>query len=140
MLVIGCGAGEAALFLAREYPRARVRGVDGSAEMIRKASARVGLDPEGRIAFKVGRPRSLPYPDGFFDLVAQIDSNPALAEIARVLLPGGYLILAQTGGSRITGLLAPLLRRRLSHHRIEPIETADAGDGSFLLGRRISDA
>ena len=119
-----------------------MRGVDGSSrDDPQGIGPGSGWSPRDGSCFeRLAGPGSLPYPDGFFDLVAQIDSNPALAEIARVLLPGGYLILAQTGGSRITGLLAPLLRRRLSHHRIEPIETADAGDGSFLLGRRISDA
>ena len=52
-LDIGTGTGEAALFLAREFPRASVRGIDISEEMIREAQAKVGLDPDGRIAFRV---------------------------------------------------------------------------------------
>ena len=141
VLVIRCGDGDAALFLAREFPRARVRGVDGSAEMIRKATARVGLDPEGRVAFKLGTPRALPYPDDFFDLVVQLDSSPSLAEIARVLLPGGQLIIANSRQRH--GPLGPSparMRRRLSRHRIEPVESEDAGDGNFLLGRRQDNA
>src|SRR5262245_55135777 len=70
-LVVGCGDGEAVLLLAREFPAARVRGVDPSPQLIGAASARVGLDPEGRVAFKVGKRRSLPYPDEHFDLVAE---------------------------------------------------------------------
>src|ERR1700710_2867341 len=73
VLEIECGDGDGALFLAREFPTARVRGVDRSADRVRAATARVGLDPEGRIAFKVGGPGSLPYPDDFFDLVVAID-------------------------------------------------------------------
>src|SRR5437899_5507640 len=52
VLDLGTGTGEAALFLAREFPRASVRGVDISESMIRLAQAKVGLDPEGRIAFR----------------------------------------------------------------------------------------
>ena len=63
------------LFLAREFPAARVRGVDSSEESIREAVARVGLDPEGRVAFKRGSRRSLPYPDDLFDLVADADQR-----------------------------------------------------------------
>ena len=78
VLEIECGDGDGALFLAREFPAARVRGVDRAEELVRAATARVGLDPEGRVAFKQGRPGALPYPDGFFDLVVQVDGRPAV--------------------------------------------------------------
>ena len=35
-LVVGCGDGEAVLLLAREFPAARVRGLDPSPELIRE--------------------------------------------------------------------------------------------------------
>jgi len=133
-LEIECGDGDGVLFLAREFPSARVRGVDRSERAVRAATARVGLDPEGRVAFKAGRPRALPYPDGFFDLVAQVDGRPAVAEVARVLRPGGHLILARSGGEG-GGLRERLLGWRLRRHGIESIATADAGDGSFSVGR-----
>jgi SAM-dependent methyltransferase len=136
VLVVGCGDGEAALFLAREFPRARVRGVDASELMVRKAIARVGLDPEGRIAFKVGRAAALPYPNDFFDLIAQLDARPSAGEIARVLRPGGYLIFARSRRPRGPFRETPeRLRRRLARHAIELIEAADAGDGNFFVGR-----
>jgi SAM-dependent methyltransferase len=134
-LVVGCGEGEAALLLAREFPAARVRGVDPSAELISAAGARVGLDPEGRVAFKVGRPGSLPYPDGFFDLVAQVDARLAPAEIARVLRPGGHLILARTRRSRLGAVGERHRRRRLARRGIEPVREAVAGEGNFLVAR-----
>ena len=93
ILEIGCGSGDGVLFLAREFPGARVRGVDPSEEAIREAVGRVGLDPEGRVAFKRGRARALPYPDAFFDLVAQAGGRLHPGQIARVLRPGGHLIL-----------------------------------------------
>jgi ubiquinone/menaquinone biosynthesis C-methylase UbiE len=136
VLEVECGDGTGALFLAREFPAARVRGVDRSAGSIRAATARVGLDPEGRIAFKVGAPGALPYPDDFFDLVAQIDGRPAVGEIARVLRPGGYLALARSQSPRgAGGPAAWLLRRHLRRRGIELIETTAAGDGSFSVGR-----
>lgn len=93
MLEVGCGEGERVLFLAREFPAARVRGVDPSPTAIRAAVARIGLDPEGRVAFKPGGARALPYPDSFFDLVTQTGNSLHPAELARVLRPGGHLIL-----------------------------------------------
>src|SRR6478735_10634408 len=89
VLEIECGEGDATLFLAREFPTARVRGVDSSPANVRAATARVGLDPEGRVAFKQGKPSALPFPDAFFDLVVVVDARPAAAELARVLAPGG---------------------------------------------------
>jgi ubiquinone/menaquinone biosynthesis C-methylase UbiE len=136
VLEVECGEGEGALFLAREFPAARIRGVDRNADSVRAATARVGLDPEGRVAFKVGAPGSLPYPDDFFDLVVQLDGRPAVAEIARVLRPGGYLVLVRSRGSAPTGgLTAWVLRRHLRRRGIELVDTAAAGDGSFSVGR-----
>jgi SAM-dependent methyltransferase len=136
VLEIECGEGDGALFLAREFPRARVRGIDRSEQAVRRATSRVGLDPEGRVAFKVGAPGSVPFPDGLFDLVAQIDGIPSAAEAARVLRPGGHLILA-----RLQGLPSPLDlgarlgQRRLRRHGFELVERAEAGDGSFSVLR-----
>ncbi len=128
--------GEGTLFLTREFPRARVRGVDRSEEAIRKAIAKVGLDPEGRVAFKTGGPKALPYPGDFFDLVAQIDSRPAVAEIARVLRPGGHLIVAvERRPRRPFGLDPRRLGRGLARHGIEEVELGEAGEGSFFVGR-----
>ncbi len=113
-----------------------MRGVDPSQALIREATARVGLDPEGRVAFKVGRAASLPYPDGFFDLVAVLDTRSEGAELARVLSPGGHLILVRTSPQRGPFAETPArLRRRLARHGIEPVKSAAAGAGNFFIGR-----
>jgi ubiquinone/menaquinone biosynthesis C-methylase UbiE len=136
ILQVPCGEGDGALFLAREFPRASVRGVDADEAAIRRASSRVGLDPEGRIAFKAGGPRKLPFPHDLFDLVALLDAEPAPREVARVLRPGGFLILARTaGGAPVTGPGARLRRWRLSRRGIEHIWEEAAGEGSFSVGR-----
>jgi ubiquinone/menaquinone biosynthesis C-methylase UbiE len=136
ILQIECGDAEGALFLAREFPSARVRGVDSSGEAISRASARVGLDPEGRVAFKQGTPRSLPFPADHFDLLAAVDAHPAPAEAARVLRPGGFLALASTRGSAApAGWRGRLLCRRLARIGFEQIWSEGAGDGSFSILR-----
>jgi ubiquinone/menaquinone biosynthesis C-methylase UbiE len=124
ILEIGCGSGDGVLFLAREFPAARVRGVDASAEKVREAVSRVGLDPEGRVAFKQGRSRSLPYPDAFFDVVAQTGGSLRPGEIARVLRPGGHLVLV--GEWR-------WLDWRLGGHRFEPIESGEVEGKRFHI-------
>jgi ubiquinone/menaquinone biosynthesis C-methylase UbiE len=136
VLQIHCGDGDGALFLAREFPRARVRGVDRSEQAIRRATARVGLDPEGRVAFKAAGRGELPFPEDLFDLVALLDAAPPVAEVARVLRPGGFLILAWSQRSAPPrGLRDSLLRWRLSRRGIDPGEAVEAGDGSFSVGR-----
>jgi ubiquinone/menaquinone biosynthesis C-methylase UbiE len=136
ILQIECGAGEAALFLAREFPSARVRGVDSSAEAVHEATARIGLDPEGRIAFKQGGPRSLPFPEDHFDLLVAVDARPAATEAARALRPGGFLALAATSTPQAPpGFGGKLLRRRLARRSFEPIWSEEAGDGSFAVLR-----
>jgi ubiquinone/menaquinone biosynthesis C-methylase UbiE len=126
ILEIGCGEGEGVLFLAREFPLARVRGVDASAETIRALVSRVGLDPEGRVAFKRGEGRNLPYPDAFFDLVAQAGGSLHPGEIARVLRPEGHLVLV--GKWR-------WLDWRLGGRRFDPVESGEAEGERFHLMR-----
>jgi ubiquinone/menaquinone biosynthesis C-methylase UbiE len=136
ILQVQCGEGAGALFLAREFPSARVRGIDRSAEAIHRATSQVGLDPEGRVAFKQGGPRSLPFPDDHFDLVAALDARPAPGEAARVLRPGGFLALATSEGDQaLRGLGGALYRRRLSWLGFEAIWSEVAGDGSFSVSR-----
>ena len=136
ILQIECGEGEGTLFLAREFHSARVRGVDRSPERIRAATGRIGLDPEGRVAFKVGTPRRLPFPDDHFDLLTVLDSHPAAAESARVLRPGGFLAIASSGSpGALAGLRGWLLHQRLRRRGFEPIWTEAAGEGSFAVER-----
>ncbi|HEX4305476.1 MAG TPA: methyltransferase domain-containing protein [Solirubrobacterales bacterium] len=136
VLQVACGDGEGALFLAREFPTARVRGIDADAEAVAAATRRVGLDPEGRVAFKVGGPRRIPYPEDNFDLVAVVDSRAAPAELARVLHPGGHLILAATAGvAGGHGLSAWLFARGLRARGFAEVVAEPAGTGSFMVMR-----
>jgi ubiquinone/menaquinone biosynthesis C-methylase UbiE len=136
VLDVGTGTGAGALFLAREFPQARVRGVDLSEEMIRAANSKVELDPEGRIAFKVADASALPYPDGHFDLVTHVNVPPFFAEVARVLAPDGHVIMVATGGAA-TPFYTPesVLDRGFGKRGIEKVESGTAGRGTWFVGR-----
>lgn len=136
-LDVGTGTGVAALFLAREFPRASIRGVDISAEMIHQAKSKVGLDPEARIAFKVADAAALPYEDGSFDLVTQLNMPPFFAEIARVLRHGGHAIVAASSGDR-TPFFTPdsVLRRGFERNGMITVKADRVGVGSYFVARK----
>ena len=135
-LELGTGTGAGALLIAREFPSARVRGVDISEQMIRRARDRIGLDPEGRVAFRVADAADLPYEDESFDLVAQLNMPPFFAETSRVLRPGGSVIVASTGGPRTPFYTtASALERGFRRHGLELRESGEAGDGTFAILR-----
>lgn len=135
-LVVGCGDGEPALYLAREFPTARVRAVDRSPERVREATARVGLDPEGRVAFKQGGGSSLPYPDDHFDLVALLAQRASAREVARVLRRGGHLIVVEPPAAGALVRFQEFLRRlALTRHGVRPVLGEGIDDGNFFVGR-----
>jgi SAM-dependent methyltransferase len=136
-LDIGTGLGDGALLVAREFPHARVRGVDLSEEMVRRAQARIGLDPEGRVAFKVADASDLPFEDESFDLVTQLNMPPFFAEIARVLRPGGFVVIAASWGPG-TPFYTPesVLRRGFRKRGLEAVEIGEAAKGTYFVARQ----
>jgi SAM-dependent methyltransferase len=136
-LDIGTGTGVAALFVAREFPHASVRGIDVSEEMIRRAKAKVGLDPDGRVDFKVADGSSLPWDDGHFDLVTLLNTPPFFSEIARVLRHGGHAIVAASAGER-TPFFTPdsVLERGFGRNGMTTVKTGQIGRGSYYVARK----
>ena len=141
ILDIGAGTGAGSLFLAREFPSARIRGIDISAAMIDAARAKVGLNPEGRIAFRVADAAALPYDDRSFDLVTQTNVPVFLPELSRVLRPGGYLIVSASQGERTPFYTDHArLARALERRGFESPTEGRVGAGTWLVARRAGSA
>jgi len=99
VLDLGCGAGRHVIFFAREG--SEVHGLDSSAEALRICRERLraaGL----RATLVHADMRRIPYPDGAFDAAIAIasiyhgtleDMRRAIAELHRVLRPGGLALL-----------------------------------------------
>lgn len=94
---VGCGTGALTRQLARRVgPTGRVVGADINAYLLREASAIARHQELGDvIAFELGSAEALPFPDGRFDaalactVLDEVNADRGLAELARVVRPGG---------------------------------------------------
>lgn len=99
ILDVGCGTGYLLRRLAGRYPEAaELTGIDAAPAMIEAASKAAA---DGRLSFVTGTAEKLPYPAETFDLVISTtsfdhwaDQQAGLMQCARVLAPGGCLVLA----------------------------------------------
>ena len=115
ILDVGCGTGYLLSRLAVRVPQAEtLAGVDAAPAMINAAT---GAATDDRLRFVVGTAEQLSWPAGTFDLVVSttsfdhwVDQRAGLAQCARVLAPGGCLVLADL----FSVLLLPTL---LAGHR-----------------------
>ena len=123
----GCGDGRYLAALEAELPTRRA-GTDISERILETARTRVDAD------FRQANLESLPFEDGAFDLVLcsqviehVLDAAAAAAELARVLRPGGTLVISTDNARNYVtrGLNAPrslavrALRLRGARGRIE---------------------
>ena len=101
ILEIACGHGRTLARVAALAPRGFVAGLDRSEVMLRQARWRNRkLLRQGRVQLHEGESAHIPYPDGRFDKALAVhvlyflpDPRQDLAEIHRVLRPGGLLVL-----------------------------------------------
>ena len=137
-LDVGTGGGHLSFALAPLLDR--IVALDPSPQMlatVAKAAAERGLH---QIAFQEGSAEALPFPDASFDLVVTrysahhwLELDRAMAEIRRVLAPGGALLVIDTEGDPSvlvdTHLQAIELLRDRSH-----VRNRSAAEWRALLG------
>jgi SAM-dependent methyltransferase len=135
VLEVGCGAGHLTLELARRG--LRVDALDASMAMVEAARGRIeeaGLGTQVQVA--QADVHALPFDTGAFDLVVAVGVIPwlhspavAVAEMARMLAPGGELVLTADNRARLTSFtdprrilaLPPLKRIYRRVRRIDPV-------------------
>ena len=107
VLDVGCGLGAIDLLLVERFGAAHVTGIDVEAPLVARAAARVeaaGLSD--RISLRRVSPGPFPFEDRAFHVVFSKDSmihipdKPALyAEVHRVLVPGGWMLVGDWFGN-----------------------------------------
>lgn len=121
LLDVGCGLGDAALALSIDLgDQGEVVGIDGSKVMLAEARVRAA-DATCRVRFTVGDAGALDEPDASFDAVRSErmlqwvpDPARAVAEMARVLRPGGLVCLTDSDWSTLDfGVGDPDIARRV---------------------------
>ena len=128
VLDVGCGP---AVMASELLERAdEFFGIDISAQMIAKGRVRIARHPRGgHCRLAVGNGEALDFPDGYFDGVVSLGMleylvtyDRALAELLRVLRPGGVAVVA-------------VPNRRSAYHRSRRIAQALRSGVKRVLGR-----
>jgi trans-aconitate 2-methyltransferase len=91
---LGCGAGNVTRFLAERWPQARIVGVDGSAEMLAKATAdlpRLEWQLADLAAWRPEWPPEIIYSNAALHWIE--DHAPVFVGLFRSLAPGGTLAI-----------------------------------------------
>lgn len=100
IIELGCGAAGLSRKLLAAYPDARVVGL----EVDERQHAKNLAAPAERLSFVQAGAQAIPFPDAGFDLALMLKSlhhvplalmDAALAEVARVLKPGGLLYVSE---------------------------------------------
>jgi len=148
-LDVGCGVGLYTLWLAEAVgARGRVVGIEPSAERVGEARGLVGhLLPASRLEFREGDATKLEFADGALDWVwcgdvlhHVQDTGRALGELARVVRPGGAVVVKES--QLLHGLFLPghpSLERRLRQAEME-WSRHEGGEWSFEERRQLTPA
>jgi ubiquinone/menaquinone biosynthesis C-methylase UbiE len=129
ILDAGCGNGRHCKHILRRADRdAFIGAFDLSQRMLKRANRRVKSE---RIQYVAADLTRLPYADGFFDAVVcgwvlehLPDPRPGLRELARVLRPGGKLLLMTTEDT-LAGAMCSSLWHCRTYNRNELRQVTD---------------
>jgi ubiquinone/menaquinone biosynthesis C-methylase UbiE len=147
ILDVGCGDGVLAAALAGGG--GNMTGVDADPQML--AAARARAEATGlAVVFVEGDIHALPFPDATFDVVVAVtvlcfvpDAEHAVREMARVLRPGGRMVIGELGRwnlwaakRRIKGWFGSATWRAAKFRTAYELERLVVGSGLELIATR----
>jgi ubiquinone/menaquinone biosynthesis C-methylase UbiE len=128
ILDVGCGTGILVPYLLKACPLATcVAELDFAEEMLRENARKVADQCVSRLCADA---RTLPFPDGCFDLVLcfavlphLVDLEAALRELSRVLRPSGAFAVGHLMGSAELNAFHHSMGKPLAHDVLPPVES-----------------
>jgi SAM-dependent methyltransferase len=139
VLDLGTGTGAAAFAIAQRFPEAEVVGVDLSDAMLAEARRKTPPEVASRVRFETGDASKLHFGDASFELVALANMIPFFDELARVVAPGGSVLLGFSGGPTTPIYVPPeRLRAELGRRGFTDFAEFEAGAGTAFLARRAN--
>ena len=136
IIELGCGAARLARELLARYPATRVTGLEVDAIQ----HARNLAAPAERLRFIAAGAQAIPLPDAQFDLALMLKSlhhvpqsimDQALAEVHRVLRPGGHLYVSEPVFAGALNEITRLFNdeQAVRHAAYQAVQRAVAGGG-----------
>ena len=118
VLDVGCGKGRFARVLHERYPQASITGLDLAEAMLRHVPAGIGAC--------AGSMTALPFPSDSFDsayatesLEHAVDIDTAVAEICRVVKPGGRIVIIDKNKQKWGRLKTPEWEKWFDRRQLE---------------------
>lgn len=136
ILDICTGTGAAAIEASSVFPVSKIEGVDQAEEMLDIAREKVNNLDIKNIVFTLGNAMELEYDDASFDLVITSNAPVYLCEAARVLKPGGMILIAFSFGGDTFTNLGNDAARYFGGSGIELTDLKIIEEGAYAIGKK----